>query len=107
VCHRCYAATSPRIATRPTRCAAPAGRVGELSALPHLAIDEAVEERAVEAQRQLARIGHHRLLPPVDVLIAALADRHGVLHHDRDYDVLAERTDLAFESRWLPAPGTI
>jgi predicted nucleic acid-binding protein len=82
--------------------------IGELSALPHLAIDEAVEERAVEAQRQLARLGHHRL-PPVDVLIAALADRHGVgvLHYDRDYDVLAERTDLSFESRWLAAPGTI
>ncbi len=82
--------------------------LAELSALPHLAIDEAVEQRAIERQRQLARVGHHRL-PPVDLLIAALADRHdvGVLHYDHAYDVLAERTELQFESRWLAPAGTL
>ena len=65
--------------------------LGDLLALPHYAIDEAVERRALDAQRQLARAGHHRL-PPVDLIIAALADRHrlGVLHYDRDYDLFAE-----------------
>ena len=69
----------------------------ELLALPHLQIDEAVEQRALDAQRQLARVGHHRL-PPVDLLVAATADRHhvDVLHYDRDYDVLSEKTDLDF-----------
>jgi predicted nucleic acid-binding protein len=80
----------------------------ELLALSHFAIDEDVEERALDAQRQLARVGHHRL-PPVDLLVAAIADRHclGVLHYDRDYDLIAEKTDLDFESVWLALPGTI
>jgi predicted nucleic acid-binding protein len=80
----------------------------ELLALPRFAIDDEVERRALDAQRQLARAGHHRL-PPVDLLLAALADRHGlgVLHYDRDYDVLAERTDLEFESVWLAERGSL
>ena len=80
----------------------------ELLALPRFAIDDAVEQRALDAQRQLARVGHHRL-PPVDLLLAALADRHGlgVLHYDHDYDLLAERTDLRFESVWLAPRGSL
>jgi predicted nucleic acid-binding protein len=80
----------------------------ELLALPWAGIDAAVERRAVNIQRQLARSGHHRL-PPVDLLIAATAERHGlgVLHYDRDYDVIAARTDVEFESVWLAEPGTI
>jgi hypothetical protein len=31
----------------------------------------------------------------------------GVLHYDGDYDLLAERTSLAFESEWLAAPGAL
>ena len=82
--------------------------LADLLALPHCSIDETVEQRALDAQRQLARTGHHRL-PPVDLLIAALADRHrlGVLHYDRDYDLLADMTDLHFESVWLAPAGTI
>jgi predicted nucleic acid-binding protein len=82
--------------------------LAELLALPRVHIDEHVELRAIEAQRQLARIGHHRL-PPVDLLIAALADRHalGVLHYDSDYDTLANQTDLRFQSTWLAARGTL
>jgi predicted nucleic acid-binding protein len=80
----------------------------ELLALPHFPIDELVERRAVDAQRELARVGHHRL-PPVDLVVAALADRHelGILHYDRDYDLIAERTDLRFESEWLVPRGTL
>jgi predicted nucleic acid-binding protein len=80
----------------------------ELLVLPRFAIDETVEQRALECQRQLARVGHHRL-PPVDLLVAALADCHGlgVLHYDRDYDVIGDKTDLAFKSVWLAPSGTI
>jgi predicted nucleic acid-binding protein len=80
----------------------------ELLALPHFHVDEEVERRAVDAQRQLARIGHHRL-PPVDLIVAALADRHslGVLHYDRDYDLIAEKTDLDVDSVWLAPAGTL
>jgi hypothetical protein len=82
--------------------------VEQLSALPHFALDGAVERRALEAQRQLARVGHHRL-PPVDLLVAAVADRHGlgVLHYDGDYDVIAERTELDFDSVWVAPRGEI
>lgn len=80
----------------------------ELLALPWSAIDETVERRAVEAQRQLARSGHHRM-PPVDLLLAALADRYqlGILHYDRDYDLIAARTDLRFASEWLAQAGSL
>jgi predicted nucleic acid-binding protein len=45
----------------------------------------------------------------VDLLIAALADRHelGVLHCDHDYDLIADKTDLSFDRRLLAARGTI
>lgn len=80
----------------------------ELTALPMLHIDAEVERRAVDAQHQLARAGHHRL-PPVDLILAALADRHrvGVLHYDRDYDIVTAKTDLRFVSVWLAKRGTL
>ena len=79
-----------------------------LLALPRVEIDSEVERHAVDAQRQLARVGHHRL-PPVDVLSAAIAARHGlgVLHYDADYDILSRRTALEFESIWLARRGSI
>lgn len=82
--------------------------LAELLSLPRFHIDDDVEQRTIDAQRQLARMGHHRL-PPVDLMIAALADRHelGILHYDHDYDLLAGKTDLTFESVWLAARGTL
>jgi predicted nucleic acid-binding protein len=82
--------------------------LGELLSLPHYGFDEATEHRALDAQAQLARVGHHRL-PPVDLLIAALADHHGlgVLHYDHDYDLIGEKTDLTFDSVWLADRGTL
>jgi predicted nucleic acid-binding protein len=82
--------------------------VEELLALPLLRIDEEIERRAIDAQGQLARAGHHRL-PPVDLIIAAVAERHqvGVLHYDGDYDILCEKTDLRFDSVWLARAGTL
>jgi len=80
----------------------------ELMALPMLHIDSEVERRALDAQRQLARAGHHRL-PPVDLIISALADRYGVgvLHYDHDYDTLVAKTDLRFTSVWLARRGSL
>jgi predicted nucleic acid-binding protein len=80
----------------------------ELLALPRFEIDHEVEQRAIDAQRQLSRAGHHRL-PPVDLILAAAADCHslGVLHYDGDYDLIAERTNLDFGSVWLAPAGTI
>lgn len=80
----------------------------ELGAMPWAAIDARVERRAIELQAQLARAGHHRM-PPVDLIQGALAERYGlgILHYDRDYDVLAERTDASFGSLWLAPSGSL
>ena len=82
--------------------------VEELLALPLLSIDEEIEGRAIDAQRKLASVGHHRL-PPVDLILAAIADRHGlgVLHYDGDFDLLRSKTDLEFESVWLVPRGKL
>jgi predicted nucleic acid-binding protein len=76
--------------------------------LPRIAIDVEVERMALQAQRELAEIGHHRLAP-MDIIIAACAHRAeaGVLHYDGDYDILAEHTSLICESVWLAPPGTL
>jgi len=84
------------------------GLIDELLTLPLLPVDEGIERRAVEVQRQLARVGHHRL-PPVDLMLAAIADRHGIgiLHYDGDFDLLRSKTDLDFESVWLVPRGEL
>ena len=82
--------------------------VEELLALPLMQIDGEIELRAIDTQRQLARAGHHRL-PPVDLILAVIADRHslGVLHYDADFDIIGTKTDLGFESVWLAPRGTL
>lgn len=76
--------------------------------MPKVEIDLEVESRALSTQRELARGGHHRI-PPADLLIAVLADRHGlgVLHYDRHFDRILERTSLRFDSIWLAEPGSL
>jgi predicted nucleic acid-binding protein len=82
--------------------------MAKLDELPRIVIDKQVERIALQAQRELAEHGHHRL-SPMDVMIAACAHRAeaGVLHYDGDYDILAEHTSLLFESEWLAPPGTL
>jgi len=50
----------------------------------------------------------HRV-KPIDLLVAGVAERHdvAVLHYDADYDLLAEQTDLAFESVWAATRGSV
>jgi predicted nucleic acid-binding protein len=82
--------------------------MSDLARLPRIEIDRDVERMAMQAQRELAEIGHHRLAP-ADVVIAACAHiaSMGVLHYDSDYDLLAEHTSLVFESEWLAPPGAL
>ena len=56
----------------------------------------------------IAKPGHHRLAP-TDLVIAACAHLvgGGVLHYDRDYDLIAEHTRLSFESVWLADAGSL
>jgi predicted nucleic acid-binding protein len=80
----------------------------DLGVLPRVAITPEVERLALEAQSDLARVGHHRLRP-ADILIAACAHEAGagVLHYDKDYDVLREHTRLRFRSEWLAPAGSL
>ena len=82
--------------------------MSRLGHLPRLRIDPEVERAARMAQRELAGVGHHRLSPN-DLVIAACASRArgGVLHYDRDYDLIAEHTQLRFESVWVAEAGTL
>lgn len=88
-----------------------AARAEELTeGLPYFEIDESAWRLAFKAQVELAGVAErfHRR-PPVDYLVAACAHRHGlgVLHYDRDYDLIAEHSSLAFDSRWVVEPGTL
>ena len=62
-----------------------------LSAFRELRVDGETVATAKTAQRDLARLGRHRL-PLPDLLIASCAHQHGadVLHLDRHFDVLAD-----------------
>lgn len=79
-----------------------------LASFPSAELDQRAQARSLDAQMQLARTGHHRI-PPVDLIIAAIADTAGigVLHYDAHYDLILEQTDLRFESRWLVPRGSI
>ncbi len=65
--------------------------------LPCLGITERAERRATGLQHQLRAAHHHLGVPPLDYLIAAVAEDHGasILHYDADFERLAANTDLA------------
>jgi hypothetical protein len=70
----------------------------DLQQFRDLRMDAETFAGALQAQRELAARGQHRL-PVPDLLIASCAQQYGaeVLHVDRHYDVLAQV--LAFRSR--------
>jgi predicted nucleic acid-binding protein len=84
------------------------GLVADLAELPRIGLSAGIEANALIAQKELAKVGHHRR-PPADLIIAACAHEAGagVLHYDRDYDIIAKRTSLEFDSVWLAPPGTL
>jgi predicted nucleic acid-binding protein len=84
--------------------------VGRLNALPHAPLTAAASAQALSAQAELAATpGISHRVKPVDLLIAAVAAKEdlGVLHHDSDYDVIAEHTSLSFASVWVSPRGSI
>lgn len=70
---------------------------------------EATWDLAFDAQQRMADASglmHRR--KPIDFLVAAIAHQHGlgVLHYDRDYDLIAEHSGLRFASVWVVPAGT-
>jgi predicted nucleic acid-binding protein len=64
-------------------------------------------QRARELQELLAVGGDHRRVPPVDLLIGAVAEQAEVplVHYDRDYERIARVS--ALQHRWLVPDGTL
>jgi hypothetical protein len=67
-------------------------------------------QRALEVHRQLAESGpgHQRSVRLVDLIVAAVAERHAypVAHFDQDYDRISAITGQA--TRWVaPRPGGV
>jgi predicted nucleic acid-binding protein len=69
-------------------------------------ITEAILQRALAIQGELAWTGHHRLSIP-DLVIAATAEAAGLtlLHYDHDYDLIAEITGQPAE--WVVDRGSV
>jgi predicted nucleic acid-binding protein len=70
-----------------------------LASMPVEYLTPAIENRAVEVQQLLADRGHHRAPAVPDLLIAATAELAGlvVLHHDKDFDIIAGVTGQQLE----------
>lgn len=63
--------------------------------------------RAREVQGILAERGAHRSVPLPDLIIAAVAERHGatVLHYDADFDTIADITGQP--TQWIAPAGSL
>jgi predicted nucleic acid-binding protein len=72
----------------------------------YLPAPDDVWQRAGDVQAALAARGAHRAASIPDLLIAAVAERHGVtvLHYDADYELIAEVTGQLCE--WVVPRGT-
>ena len=78
-----------------------------LRAMPRAPVSEAVVDRAIEVQGQLAMTSQHRSVPLPDLLIAACAESAGltVLHYDADYDRIAGVTGQSVQ--WVVPRGSV
>ena len=74
--------------------------------LIQLAMPEDIWTRAIDVQALLAAMGHHRAAKLPDLLIAATAEHHqvGVLHYDKDFDLIAEVTNQP--AAWIVERGS-
>ena len=77
--------------------------------LPLLWMTGRAEQRAAELQDQLRRAHQHLGVPPMDYLIAAVAEAHhaAVLHYDADFIRIAEHTDLRVGPELLAPLGSL
>ena len=80
---------------------------GRLSAFDAVTTAQDVWSRAREVQLAMTGSGHHRRVPPADLLIAATAERAGVplVHYDQDYERIAAVTRQPH--LWFVPPGAL
>lgn len=81
--------------------------LAERSGFERLDTDQGDWDRAVGIQRRLAAASRLRAAGLVDLVLAAVAERHRVtlLHYDRDFDVIAEVTGQ--DAAWVVPAGTV
>lgn len=79
----------------------------DLDAMPRVALNDRVIDRALEVQGLMVRAGTHRAPSPADLILAACAELNGliVLHYDKDFDLISAVTAQPVE--WLAPPGQI
>ena len=79
----------------------------ELSGLTRLDVVQADFDRALEVMELLARRGQHRAAGLSDLVLAAVAERHGatLLHYDADFDLIAAVTGQPAE--WVVPRGSV
>ena len=78
-----------------------------LDAFESVAMPTALWTRACKLQMLLSANGDHRRVPPVDLLIAATAEKASVpiVHYDRDYERIASIS--ALQHHWLVPDGSL
>jgi len=76
-------------------------------ALPSIPMEQRDFVRAADVMAELAARGQHRAAKLPDLLIAAVAERSGlvVLHYDEDFDRIAAITGQAVE--WIAPRGSL
>lgn len=79
----------------------------ERRALRWLSTPDEIWDAVQTTQRALVDTARHRSVKIPDLVIAAVAQRHGatVLHYDSDYDAIADVTGQP--ARWLATRGTL
>jgi hypothetical protein len=78
-----------------------------LRGMPRVPLDESAVERALEVQAKLAKRSQHRAVPLPDLLVAACAERSGliVVHYDADFERVAELTGQTVQ--WIVPRGSV
>ena len=86
-----------------------AAPLADPKALPLLWISERAELRSAELQQQMRSARQHLGVPPLDYMIAAIAEDHSatILHYDSDFELLVTHTDLAANTEPLAPLGSI
>jgi predicted nucleic acid-binding protein len=75
--------------------------------LDWVVMPDTVFDRAAEVQAVLTDQGTHRSAGPVDLLVAAIAELHGLvlLHYDRNFLQISRASGQPL--RWIAEPGTV